>query len=275
MRLIFASTGKIRGLLSESIDFRESMRHLDHGNRASARLGSMLWICDLKMRFRFKVTRSDFTADLRRLQNGWTNSLSKFCSLILTTVAAILWQCVASWPVKLVTSQCVTIPALISETVATAGRLYEFLCRRMRKDSRRRLISRVAAQSWDDDIRISVHFCTQRMLLTRRHLRRSLRKRSIERARARVCGSLCRQKRFDIAGIFVTFPFPLVIRAVAGQAERAYAPLRIIYEENIICKITFPYLDIYTDFIMIFLLKNIIYFIKELESFKYSNKIHI
>jgi len=110
--------------------------------------------------------------------------------------------------------------------ITTARQLYEFLCSRVRKNSctRQRLISRVAAQSRDDDIRISVHFCTQRMLLTIAIcVDHCITARSIERSRTR--GSLHdgQAERFDIAGIFVTFPFPLVIRAVAmREAERAY-----------------------------------------------------
>jgi len=94
--------------------------------------------------------------------------------------------------------------------VTTARQLYEFLCSRVRKDSctRQRLISRVAAQSRDDDIRISVHFCTQRMLLTRRHLRRSLRNRSLDRAPAVLC-TTAKQSVSISLGYLLLFHFRL------------------------------------------------------------------
>lgn len=109
IRLIFTSVNvkNKKRSLSEGIGFRESMTSFDRGNRASARLGSMLWMRDSKMRFRFKVTAARLHGwDLRRrLRNGCTSSLSAFCilffcSLILMTVTAILWQCVASWPLN-------------------------------------------------------------------------------------------------------------------------------------------------------------------------------
>lgn len=112
--------------------------------------------------------------------------------------------------------------------VTTARRLYEFLCSRVRKDSRRQLISRVEpcnrGMMTSEFLCISVrNKCCSPVAICVDHC-----------VTARSCarGSLYggQAERFDIARIFVTFPFPLVIRAVAvhartRRAKRAYASL--------------------------------------------------